>query len=166
MRSFFHLLLLSGVVAGAEPATSPVTNRAPLREIPYHTLLLGSVKTEGWLKGPNDLKGFIPLAGQLKDEELMERAETWVDAIWEIQGGNGFYASSTNDDWWPRMVVNNLLRVVAKGQVILVSVNDMENPVIEAEDDRYVSGVIGVRRYSSDHQKNQATFDPIKAKSL
>lgn len=60
---------------------------------------------ESWERGPYYLDGLLPLAWQLNDPILKAKAQRFVDWTLEHQAPNGMIGPSTNDDWWPRIVM-------------------------------------------------------------
>ena len=60
---------------------------------------------ESWERGPYYLDGLIPLGFLLGDQELIDQALTWIDAILDSQQKSGFFGPPWNTDWWPRAVV-------------------------------------------------------------
>ncbi len=68
---------------------------------------------ESWERGPYFLDGLIPLAVLLDDARLKAKAERFVEWTLTHQQANGMIGPSTNDDWWPRMV---MLKALAQWQ--------------------------------------------------
>ena len=60
---------------------------------------------ESWERGPYYLDGLLPLAYQLNDGTLIEKAKKWVEWSLNSQQPNGEFGPAKNDDWWPRMVM-------------------------------------------------------------
>jgi uncharacterized protein len=70
-------------------------------------------KGESWERGPYFLDGLVPLAYLLNDDRLKAKAQKFVDWTLTNQSSNGMIGPSSNDDWWPRMV---MLKVLAQYQ--------------------------------------------------
>ena len=62
-------------------------------------------KGESWERGPYFLDGLLPLAYLLNDDVLKAKAQRFVDWTLTHQAANGMIGPSSNDDWWPRMVM-------------------------------------------------------------
>jgi len=60
---------------------------------------------ESWERGPYYLDGLLPLAYLLKDENLINKAQPWIEWTLASQTSEGQFGPSTNDDWWSRMVM-------------------------------------------------------------
>ena len=60
---------------------------------------------ESWERGPYFLDGLIPLAWLLDDAVLKAKAQKFIDWTLTHQAPSGMIGPSSNDDWWPRMVM-------------------------------------------------------------
>jgi hypothetical protein len=60
---------------------------------------------ESWERGPYFLDGLIPLAWLLDDARLKAKALRFIDWTLTHQAANDMIGPSTNDDWWPRIVM-------------------------------------------------------------
>lgn len=58
---------------------------------------------EDWERGPYYVRGLVALAYTLDDEELINKAQKWIDWSIESQRPDGFFGPRSNTDWWPRM---------------------------------------------------------------
>lgn len=68
---------------------------------------------ESWERGPYFLDGLIPLAYLLNDSALQPKAQRFVAWTLTHQATNGMIGPSSNDDWWPQMV---MLKALAQYQ--------------------------------------------------
>ena len=60
---------------------------------------------ESWERGPYFLDGLIPLAYLLDDDRLKAKAQKYIEWTLTHQAADGMIGPSSNDDWWPRMVM-------------------------------------------------------------
>lgn len=66
---------------------------------------------EDWERGPYYCEGLISLAYLPRDTLLLAKAQRWLDSVLASQRVDGQFGPTTNDDWWPRMV---MLKVLAQ----------------------------------------------------
>lgn len=64
---------------------------------------------ESWERGPYFVDGLLPLAWQLDDERLKAKAMRFINWTLDHQSPNGMIGPTSNDDWWPRMVMVKVL---------------------------------------------------------
>jgi len=64
---------------------------------------------ESWERGPYFLDGLVPLAYQLDDPRLKAKAQKFIDWTLTHQQPNGNFGPTSNNDWWPRMVMLKVL---------------------------------------------------------
>ena len=60
---------------------------------------------ESWERGPYYLDGLVPLAWLLDDARLKAIAQQFIDWTLTHQATSGIFGPSSNDDWWPRIVM-------------------------------------------------------------
>jgi len=60
---------------------------------------------ESWERGPYYLDGLLPLAYQLEDDRLKATAQRFIDWTLDHQAPNGMIGPTSNNDWWPRIVM-------------------------------------------------------------
>ena len=65
---------------------------------------------DNWERSPYYYKGLIPLAYELNDPVLKQKAQKWMDWLLEHQGSDGYLGPAANNDWWPRMLATYALR--------------------------------------------------------
>jgi hypothetical protein len=64
---------------------------------------------ESWERGPYYLDGLVPLAYLLNDAHLKAKAQRYINWTLEHQLPSGMIGPSSNDDWWPRIVMLKVL---------------------------------------------------------
>jgi uncharacterized protein len=68
---------------------------------------------ESWERGPYFLDGLVPLAYLLDDQRLKAKAQKYIDWTLNHQSSDGMIGPTSNNDWWPRMV---MLKALAQYQ--------------------------------------------------
>jgi hypothetical protein len=70
---------------------------------------------ESWERGPYFLDGLVPLAYLLNDARLKAKAQKFFEWTLTHQASNGMIGPTSNNDWWPRMV---MLKALAQYQEV------------------------------------------------
>jgi DUF1680 family protein len=60
---------------------------------------------ESWERGPYFLDGLVPLAWQLEDPVLKDKALRFINWTLAHQQPSGMIGPAANNDWWPRLVM-------------------------------------------------------------
>lgn len=75
-----------------------------------------------WERGPYWIDGLVPLAHLLDDEELIAKANKWVEAMITTSADDGYFGNRISrpyiegfqrgkaEDWWPKMVALKILK--------------------------------------------------------
>ncbi len=75
-----------------------------------------------WERGPYWIDGLLPLAYILKDKELIEKVQPWIEWTLASQKANGYFGPDTDrsyepglqrdnaQDWWPKMVMLKIMQ--------------------------------------------------------
>jgi hypothetical protein len=64
---------------------------------------------ESWERGPYFLDGLLPLAWALDAPGLKRKAQRFIDWTLSSARPSGMFGPTSNDDWWPRMVMLKVL---------------------------------------------------------
>ncbi|MDH7639097.1 beta-L-arabinofuranosidase domain-containing protein [Sphingomonas oryzagri] len=64
---------------------------------------------ESWERGPYFVDGLLPLAWALDDPALKAKAQRFIDWTLDHPQPDGMFGPTSNDDWWPRMVMLKVL---------------------------------------------------------
>ena len=77
---------------------------------------------DAWERGPYWIDGLLPLGYILGDQELIDKANVWVEAILGSQKESGYFGPDTDrgpepglqrnnsHDWWPKMVALKIIK--------------------------------------------------------
>lgn len=58
---------------------------------------------DSWERAPYYTKGLVALAYVMNDDELIAKAQKWIDWSLDNQRRNGYFGPTGNSDWWARM---------------------------------------------------------------
>ena len=70
----------------------------------------GTASNSDWERPPYYVKGLVALAYTLNDAELIAKARTWLNWTLNSQAASGYFGPTTNNGWWPRMIMLYALR--------------------------------------------------------
>jgi len=65
----------------------------------------GTADSSDWERPPYYVKGLVTLAYVLDDANLKAKAQKWIDWAIHSQRPDGSFGPTSNNDWWPRMVM-------------------------------------------------------------